>query len=50
MLAALQPHGVRSHAAFQAQALVEGADLGALPRIEIDLDRPPPAPDQPPPF
>ena len=50
LLASVQPHGVRAHAAFQAQALVEGADLDALERIEIDLDLPPPAPDAPPPF
>lgn len=50
MLASLQKHGVRAHAAFQAQALVEGADLARLPRIEIDLDVPPVLPDEPPPF
>jgi len=50
MLAALQAHGVRTHAAFQSQLLVEGADLGALPRVEIDLDCPPSAPDSPLPF
>ncbi len=50
MLAAPQPHGVRAHAAFQAQALVEGADLSNLERIEIDLDRAPPAPHDAPPF
>jgi hypothetical protein len=50
MLAAVQKHGVRTHAAFQAQALVGGADLGALERIEIDLDVPPALPDRTPPF
>jgi hypothetical protein len=50
MLAALQPHGLRTHAAFQAGLLAEGAELGTLERIEIDLDRPPSAPDDPPPF
>ena len=50
MLAARQKHGVRTHAAFQAQALVGDADLGALARTEIDLDVAPSAPEQPPPF
>jgi len=50
LLAALQPHGVRAHAAFQAQALVEGAGLAGLETIEIDLDHAPPAPDEAPPF
>jgi hypothetical protein len=50
LLAAIQPHGVRAHAAFQAQALVEGCDLAALPRVEVDLDRPPAEPDEAPPF
>ena len=50
MLAAPQKHGVRAHAAFQAQALVEGADLGMLARTEVDLDVPPALPDAPPPF
>jgi len=50
MLASLQKHGVRTHAAFQARALVGGADLGALERVEIDLDLPPPMPDRPLPF
>jgi hypothetical protein len=50
MLVSQQPHGMRAHAAFQAQALVEGADLDALERIEIDLDQPPPALEAPPPF
>ena len=50
MLAALQPHGVRTHAAFRAQALAEGAELGALQGVEIDLDRPPLPPDEPLPF
>ena len=50
MLAARQKHGVRTHAAFQAQALVGDADLGALELIEIDLDVPPALPQAPPPF
>ena len=50
MLAAPQKHGVRAHAAFQAQALVQGADLGRLARTEIDLDLPPAQPDAPLPF
>jgi hypothetical protein len=50
LLVSNQPHGVRAHAAFQAQALVEGADLAALPRVEIDLDVAPPAPSGEPPF
>jgi hypothetical protein len=54
LLVSNQPHGVRAHAAFQAQALVDGAgleaQLGSLPRVEIDLDAPPPALDAPPPF
>lgn len=51
MLASVQPHGVRAHAAFQAQALIAGADLGQLPRYQIDLDLPPTRPDAaPPPF
>jgi hypothetical protein len=50
LLVSDQPHGVRAHAAFQAQALVAGADLAGLPRIEIDLDAQPPAPDEAPPF
>jgi len=50
MLASIQKHGVRAHAAFQAQALVEGAALGELARIEVDLDVPPAPPDVPPPF
>lgn len=50
MLAALQPRGVRTHAAFQARLLVEDAELGALQRVEIDLDRPPRQPDDPLPF
>jgi len=50
MLAAPQPHGVRTHAAFQSRLLVEGADLGALACIEIDLGCPPPAADAPLPF
>jgi hypothetical protein len=50
LLVSNQQHGVRAHAAFQALALVEGADLADLPRIEIDLDAPPPAPSAEPPF
>jgi hypothetical protein len=50
LLAAPQPHGVRTHAAFQAQALVEGAGLTGLETIEIDLGHTPPEPDEAPPF
>jgi hypothetical protein len=50
MLASTQPHGVRAHAAFQAQRLVEGADLDGLERFEVDLDAPPEVPAEPPPF
>jgi hypothetical protein len=50
LLASITPHGVRAHAAFQAQALVEGSDLDGLARIEIDLDRPPVPPEEAPPF
>jgi hypothetical protein len=50
MLASSTPHGVRAHAAFQAQRLVEGCDLGALERVEIDLDLPPVLPEEAPPF
>jgi hypothetical protein len=50
LLVSRQAHGLRAHAAFQAQALVENACLDGLERIEIDLDLPPPAPDAPPPF
>jgi hypothetical protein len=50
LLVSKQPHGVRAHAAFQGQALVEGADLDALARVEIDLDAAPPAPAEPAPF
>ena len=50
MLASTTPHGVRAHAAFQAQALVEGSDLEGLERIEIDLAMPPPMPEEAPPF
>ena len=50
MLVSVQKHGVRAHAAFQAQALVDGADLTHLPRTTIDLDVPPAPPDEPPPF
>lgn len=50
MLAAVQKHGVRTHAAFQAQALVGDADLRALARTVIDLDVPPALPDVAPPF
>ena len=50
MLVSVQKHGVRAHAAFQAQALVDGADLAHLPRTLIDLDVPPAPVDEPPPF
>jgi hypothetical protein len=50
LLASSTPHGVRAHAAFQAQALVEGCDLDGLARVEVDLDRPPERPDEPLPF
>ena len=50
MLASVRKHGVRTHAAFQAQALVGDADLGALARTEIDLDLPLAVPDTAPPF
>lgn len=50
MLASTGSDGVRAHAAFQAQALVEGCDLGELLRIDFDLDVPPAEPDVPPPF
>jgi hypothetical protein len=50
MLVSIQRHGVRVHAAFQAQALVDGADLTHLPRTLIDLDVPPAPADEPPPF
>jgi hypothetical protein len=50
MLASIQPHGVCAHAAFQAQRLVEGAELESVERVEIDLDAPPMLPDAPPPF
>jgi hypothetical protein len=41
---------VRAHAAFQAQALVDGTDLTRLQRTVIDLDVPPERPDGPLPF
>ena len=50
MLVSVHRHGVRAHAAFQAQALVDGADLAPLQRQTIDLDMPPAPPDTPPPF
>jgi hypothetical protein len=50
MLVSIQRHGVRANAAFQAQALVDGADLAHLPRTLIDLDVPPAPADEPPPF
>jgi hypothetical protein len=50
LLASVTPHGVRAHAAFQAQTLVEGAELDGLARIEIDLDQPPVLPEEAPPF
>jgi len=50
LLATLQPQGVRTHAAFQSDALAEGADLDASQGIEINLGCLPMAPDDPPPF
>jgi hypothetical protein len=50
MLVSVHKHGVRAHAAFQAQALVDGADLARLPRTVLDLDVPPAPPDEAPPF
>jgi hypothetical protein len=50
MLVSEHRHGLRAHAAFQAQALVDGADLAHLERRTIDLDIPPAPPDAPPPF
>jgi hypothetical protein len=50
MLVAVHRGSVRAHAAFQAQALVEGADLAHLQRTPLDLDMPPALPDAPPPF
>lgn len=50
MLVAVHRGSVRAHAAFQAQALVEGADLTRLQRTTLDLDVPPAPPDAPPPF
>jgi hypothetical protein len=50
LLAAPQPNGVRAHAAFQAQSLVEGADFSALETSEINLNQPPPEPDEESPF
>jgi hypothetical protein len=50
MLVAKQVHAVRAHAAFQAQALADGADLASLETVEVDLEHPPPAPDEAPPF
>jgi hypothetical protein len=50
MLVSGHRHGVRAHAAFQAQALVDGADLTRLQRTVIDLDVPPERPDAPLPF
>ena len=50
MLVSGHRHDVRAHAAFQAQALVDGADLAHLPRRTIALDMPPAPPDAPPPF
>ena len=50
MLVAVHRHGVRAHAAFQAQALVAGEDVAHLPRTVIDLDIAPTPPNEPPPF
>jgi hypothetical protein len=50
LLASVQKHGVRAHAAFQAQALVEGEDLRRLQRDTVDLDMPPLRQDGPAPF
>jgi hypothetical protein len=50
MLVSSQPHGVRTHAAFQAQRLVDGENLDGLELVEVDLDAPPALPDAPPPF
>jgi hypothetical protein len=53
MLVALHRNGVRAHADFQAQALVEGSNadaLGRLDRVVVDLDVPPALPDAPAPF
>jgi len=50
MLVSVSRHGMRAHAAFQAQALVDGADLAQLQRQTIDLDIPPSPPHAPPPF
>jgi hypothetical protein len=53
MLAGLQGRRIRAHAAFQAQALVDGCDLagiGSLARHVIDLDIPPSLPETPLPF
>jgi hypothetical protein len=50
LLVSVRKHGVRAHAAFQAHALVDGADLTHLPRTTIDLDEPPAPPDGPLPF
>jgi hypothetical protein len=50
MLVSSQPHGVRTHAAFQAHRLVDGENLDGLELVEVDLDAPPALPDAPPPF
>jgi hypothetical protein len=50
LLVARQAHGLRAHAAFQAQALVDGASLDGLSCVEIDLDQDPPKQDEPAPF
>ena len=50
MLVSQQSHGLRAHAAFQAQALVDGALLDGLETTEVDLDLPPPAVSEEPPF
>jgi hypothetical protein len=50
LLAAPQGRRMRAYAPFQAQALVDGADLDKLARHVIDLDAAPPPPDHPLPF
>lgn len=50
LLAALDAHGVRAYAPFQAGVLVAGCDLAALARRVIDLDLPPSRPEAAAPF